>query len=239
LAERLTVEFGKGFSETSLKLMRIFYLQNQNRISQTLSDQFNLQAKFSTASKRQTVSDLFGIAPVPTGNSRMSNKLKKLMGESGSTLTRYFTLSWSHYVLLLGIKNADERSFYEIEANQQNWTVRELKRQFDSGLYERLALSRDKAGIRRLALEGQIVSHSRDLLKEPLVLEFLGLDERTRYSDSDLESAIISQTEQFLLEMGKAFFSRHGRSVSHLTKSTSSWTWFSTTVCCDATCCSI
>jgi predicted nuclease of restriction endonuclease-like (RecB) superfamily len=118
---------------------------------------------------------------------------------------RPFALSWSHYVFLLGVKNADERSFYEIEATNQNWTVRELKRQFNSGLYERLALSRDKEGIRRLAQEGQIVAKASDLFKEPLVLEFLGLDERSRYSESDLESAIISQIERFLLEMGRGF----------------------------------
>jgi hypothetical protein len=81
---------------------------------------------------------------------------------------RPFSLRWSHYVFLLGIKKADERDFYEIEVTSQNWTVRELKRQFDSGLYERLALSRDKDGIRQLAQQGQIVSRPQDLLKEPL-----------------------------------------------------------------------
>ena len=84
-------------------------------------------------------------------------------------------------------------------------TVRELKRQFDSGLYERLALSRDKDGIRQLAQQGQIVSRPQDLLKEPLVLEFLGLSEQARYSESDLEGAIISQIKHFLLELGKGF----------------------------------
>ena len=116
-----------------------------------------------------------------------------------------FTLSWSHYVCLLGIKNPEERSFYEIEATNQNWAVRELERQFDSSLYERLALSRDKAGIRKLAQKGQIVTQPKDLLKQPLVLEFLGIDEQTRYSESDLESAIITQIEKFLLELGKGF----------------------------------
>jgi predicted nuclease of restriction endonuclease-like (RecB) superfamily len=83
--------------------------------------------------------------------------------------------------------------------------VRELKRQYDSGLYERLALSRDKRGIRRLAREGQKVAQARDVLKEPLVLEFLGLSENARYSESDLETAIINRIEQFLLELGKGF----------------------------------
>ena len=84
---------------------------------------------------------------------------------------RQFSLNWSHYVFLLGIKKTDERDFYEIEATSQDWTVRELKRQFDSGLYERMALSRDKDGIRQLAQQAQIVSWPQDLLKEPLVLE--------------------------------------------------------------------
>jgi predicted nuclease of restriction endonuclease-like (RecB) superfamily len=128
------------------------------------------------------------------------------IGQSMSgQLTRLFTLSWSHYVFLLRIKNPGERSFYEIEAAAQNWTVRELRRQFDSGLYERLALSRDKEGIRRLATEGQTVQHPRDLLKDPLILEFLGLEDRSRYSESDLESAIIGRLEHFLLELGKGF----------------------------------
>jgi predicted nuclease of restriction endonuclease-like (RecB) superfamily len=116
-----------------------------------------------------------------------------------------FRLSWTHYIFLMGIKNPEERSFYEIESADQDWTLPELRRQFDSGLYERLALSRDKEGILRLAKEGQVVARPDDLLKEPFVLEFLGLSEQARYSESDLEAAIISRLEQFLLELGKGF----------------------------------
>jgi len=141
-----------------------------------------LPAKSSSGEKGQILSDQFTLAP-----------------------SRPFTLSWTHYVFLLGIKNPDERSFYEIEATGQNWAVRELKRQFDSGLYERIALSRDKKGIRQLARKGQIVSEPKDVLKEPLVLEFLGLSEQARYSESDLETAIINRIEHFLLELGKGF----------------------------------
>jgi len=81
----------------------------------------------------------------------------------------------------------------------------ELKRQYDTSLYERLALSRDKKSIRSLAREGQIITRPEDLLKEPLVLEFLGLNDKDKYSESDLETAIINRIEQFLLEMGKGF----------------------------------
>jgi len=105
----------------------------------------------------------------------------------------------------MGIKDDGERSFYEIEAANSGWSLRELKRQFNSGLYERLALSRDQDGVRKLAAEGQIISRPEDLLKEPYVLEFLGLDEKARYSESDLETAIIDRLEHFLLELGKGF----------------------------------
>jgi predicted nuclease of restriction endonuclease-like (RecB) superfamily len=191
LAERLTAEFGRGFSTSNLAYMRSFYLFYQDRppIFQSM------------------------IGKLPNTKKLQSPIAKSPTDEIGQTLTdqfpitqpRPFTLSWTHYVFLLGIKNPDERSFYDIEAAQQDWTVRELKRQFDSSLYERLALSRDKKGIRKLAEVGQIVAKPGDILKEPLVLEFLGLDERERYSESDLESAIIDQIERFLLELGKGF----------------------------------
>ena len=185
LAERLTAEFGHGFSLSNLKLMRQFFVQFRDRadqIGQTASSQFK-------QTKSQTVSGQFP----------QSIESPKPLDQQP------FSLSWSHYVFLLGIKNPDERRFYEIEATSQNWTLRELKRQFDSSLYERLALSRDKEGIRQLAQQGQLVSQPKDLFKEPLVLEFLGLGEQVRYSESDLESAIISQIEHFLLELGKGF----------------------------------
>ena len=189
LAERLTGEFGRGFSLSNLKSMRQFYLQNQDRIGQSMTGQFIAPAI------GQSATDQFSALEI----------LQSLTGKPAPPPRRPFTLSWTHYVFLLRIKDPNERSFYEIEAAGQNWTVRELRRQFDSGLYERLALSRDKEGIRRLAREGQTVAQASDLLKEPLVLEFLGLDERTRYSESDLESAIIGQIERFLLELGKGF----------------------------------
>jgi predicted nuclease of restriction endonuclease-like (RecB) superfamily len=103
------------------------------------------------------------------------------------------------------IDNADERRFYEVEAEQNQWTVRELRRQIDSSLYERLALSRDKEGIRRVAAEGQVVTRAADLIKDPLVLEFLGLDEEPRHSEEALESALIDKLQTFLLELGKGF----------------------------------
>ena len=116
-----------------------------------------------------------------------------------------FTLSWSHYVLLMTIRDPDERAFYEIETSNQGWSLSELKRQKASALYERLALSRDKQGIRKLAAEGQVITRPEDVLREPYVLEFLGLNERSGYSETDLEMAIIDHLEHFLLELGKGF----------------------------------
>ncbi|MDP3041721.1 MAG: PDDEXK nuclease domain-containing protein [Candidatus Omnitrophota bacterium] len=188
LAMKLTMEFGDGFSKRNLEYMRKFYLTYPDRagqIAQTLSAQFE---------KRQM---LFG-------------KLQKTQ-TSPAQLFQYkimsckFTLSWSHYVFLVGIDNISERSFYEIEAVAQNWSLRELKRQFNSSLYERLALSRGKKEVRKLSKKGQLVEKPHDLLKNPYVLEFLGLKEGSKYSESDLESAIIDKIEEFLLELGKGF----------------------------------
>jgi predicted nuclease of restriction endonuclease-like (RecB) superfamily len=122
-----------------------------------------------------------------------------------AALRERFTLGWSHYVQLLTVSDEAERRFYEIEAQVNNWGVRELKRQIASSLFERLALSRDKAQIAALAQEGQIITRAQDIIKNPYVLEFLDLPEIPGYSEHELESAIISRLEQFLLELGKGF----------------------------------
>lgn len=114
-------------------------------------------------------------------------------------------LSWTHYLVLIRIENPDERSFYEIECLANNWSVRELQRQFDSALYERLALSRDKEGVKLLAEQGQIIQKPLDFLKDPYILEFLDLPELHQYSELELETAIIDKLEHFLLELGKGF----------------------------------
>lgn len=116
-----------------------------------------------------------------------------------------FQLSWSHYLLLMRIKNEDERSFYEIEAAKSNWSVRVLQRQYNSSLYERLALSRNKADVLRLASEGNVITKPQDIVKQPTVLEFLGLEEKSKYLESDLETAIIDKLQKFLLELGKGY----------------------------------
>jgi predicted nuclease of restriction endonuclease-like (RecB) superfamily len=185
LSVRLTGEFGRGFSEDNLALMRKFYLVFTDRfqISETVSRKLENRGKLQ--------SPFAELVPV-----EISEKPSRKSP---------FILSWSHYVLLLTIKDADERSFYEIESTNENWSLSELKRQKAAALYQRLALSRDKAGVKRLAEKGQIITKPEDVLKEPYVLEFLGLDEQAGYSESDLESAIITHLGRFLLELGKGF----------------------------------
>lgn len=180
LSHRLTEELGRGFSKSNVEYMRRFYLEYREtvpQIAQTLSG--------------QSPENVTANAPIQRALS--------------ATLTTQFALSWSHYVFLLTINNRDERRFYEIEARENQWSLSELKRQFNSGIYERLALSRDKKGVRALAQKGHVIEKPGDLLKDPYILEFLGLHEETRYSESDLESAIIDKLGAFLLELGKGF----------------------------------
>lgn len=117
-----------------------------------------------------------------------------------------FKLSWSHYLFLCRLKSPQERDFYEIEAAQNFWNLEEMQRQFNSSLYERLVLSTDKEKIKELSTQGQIIKQPKDLIKDPYILEFLGLEEKPQYSESDLETAIINKIETFILELGRGFF---------------------------------
>jgi predicted nuclease of restriction endonuclease-like (RecB) superfamily len=180
LSKQLIEEFGRGYSVDNLQWMRKFYLMFQKRISQEMN---------GTSGKYETLSRISVEDPNYETLSRNS----------------VFTLSWSHYIQLMKIDDDNERNFYEIEATQNNWSVRELSRQFNSALYERLALSKDKDDIKQLAQKGQIVEKPTDLLKSHYVLEFLDLKQDHRYSESDLETEIINKLEHFMLELGKGF----------------------------------
>lgn len=153
LSERLTKDFGKGFSVENLDRMRFFYRTYSN---------------------------------------------------SSTPLTN-FELSWSHYLFLMRIENPEERKFYEIECKNSNWSLRELRRQFDSALYERLALSKNKDGVKQLSQKEIVVAKPEDIVKDPYILEFLGLPEKSEYSESDLEQKLIDKLEKFLLELGKGY----------------------------------
>ena len=151
LSQKLTNEFGKGFSTRNLRTMRKFYLMYP--IWQTVSSK----------------------------------------------------LSWSHYLELIKIEEKPKRNFYLNECINSRWSVRELQRQKNSLLYERLVLSVNKEKIRELSEKGQILKTSKDLVKDPFVLEFLDIKENTNYLESDLEKNILKHLKEFLLELGKGF----------------------------------
>jgi len=151
LSVRLMNEFGRGFNQTNLKYMRLFYLKFQN--GHALRDE----------------------------------------------------LSWTHYRLLSGIEKEDARQFYVVEAINSRWSTRELERQINSLLYERIAMSKDKEKVRELSEKGHIIKHPEDIIKDPYVLEFLGVKDSKNFLEKDLEQLLIERLKDFLLELGKGF----------------------------------
>ncbi len=196
LSGRLTEKFGKGFSVENLDRMRYFYKTYSSSISSTSLTKFQ-NADNQAETKHSVPNNELVISESP---------LERHYSYSASTpFMPRFQISWSHYLVLMRIDNHQERSFYEIECAANNWSIKELKRQYHSSLYERLALSRNKDEVMKLACEGQTVSKPEDILKNPLTLEFLGIDEKDSWSETDLENAIITRLQQFMLELGKGF----------------------------------
>ncbi len=175
LSRRLGKRYGKGFSVTNLKYFRQFYLVYRDR-----SPQIGHAVR--------------GRLPMP-------------VDKSGHAMHDPFdpNLSWTHYRLLLKVENEHARSFYEIEAAKHRWSSRQLERQINSLLFERLLKSRDKEGLLQLATQGQVIEKPIDTIKDPYVLEFLDLPESHRLVESDLENALISYLQDFLLDLGTGF----------------------------------
>ncbi len=193
LSADLSEQFGKGFSRQNLQQMRAFFqLWPATLIPQTLP------ASSGPGGIRQTPSGESGrLAPI---RQTVSGELADL-----ASLGRRFPLSWSAYVRLLSVHNPQARAFYETEALRNGWSVRQLDRQISSQLYERTALSRDKTALLAeggTAAPGDVLS-AQGLMHDPLVLEFLGLEDR--YSESDLEAALVQHLADFLLELGDDF----------------------------------
>jgi predicted nuclease of restriction endonuclease-like (RecB) superfamily len=186
LSAYLTDRLGRGYSLSTLKNAKKFYLAYAPVVLKERPAE-------SAEGKGQTVFSL------------LDDPKKTQKGQTPFSQSYPFALGWSHYLILMRIDNPDERRFYEIEAARQQWSFRKLQREYGSSLYERLALSRDKDAVMKLATDGQTVDQPRDILKNPLVLEFLDMEERTGYSEDDLESAIIGKLQIFLLELGKGF----------------------------------
>lgn len=182
LSEYLTEQYGKGFSVVNLKSIRKFYQVYSPSIGQSLTALSESNEKFDS------------LISVFDANA-----------QKGQSLSAQFKLSWTHYQNLMRIENEAARRFYEIETVNQQWSVRQLQRQIGSSLYERLGLSRDKGKVMALANEGQTVESPRDIFKSPYVLEFTGLEERSEYSETELEQALIYNLQKFLLELGKGF----------------------------------
>lgn len=188
LSERLANRFGSGWSYETLAACKKFFLV----YSDSVTTGYKIQGKkayqrFANAVNADT-----------SQNSQEEKCNQRLQNPK-------FSLSWSHYLILMRIDNPDARSFYEIECTLQQWSKRQRSRQVGSSLYERLALSRNKDEVMRLAREGQTIEKPSDIIKNPLTLEFLGLKPEATYTESKLENAIIGKMQQFLLELGKGF----------------------------------
>lgn len=199
LSKVLTKEFGKGFSSTNLKQMRQFYLIYS--IGQTPSDESE-NAKSLTVSR---ISEKANQQTLSAGSKISKPSSAESENDISETTSWNFNLSWSHYLKLMRIDDENERKFYEIEAYKNNWSVRELQRQFDSALYTRLVLSRDKEKVKELSEKGLVIEKPKDAIKDPYILEFIGLPEHASYSENDLEQELINKLEHFLLELGNGF----------------------------------
>lgn len=203
ISARLRKDYGGGYSVDNLEFFRRFYLEYSNLISEATYRKSE-GTVISDAMRRKLT--------VPAGQPVL---------QIGHTVSDQFrnpgilhsNLSWTHYRTLLRVDKAEARAFYEIEAIKNNWAARELERQINSLLYERLALSTDKKGLMRLATKGHIIQKPEDVFKDPVVMEFLGLPESPKLVETDLEQALINNLQSFLLELGKgfAFISRQER----------------------------
>lgn len=190
VAARLSSRFGKGFSLANLKRMKQFYVAFPRGSALPADD----------AEKGSTVLSLsLGTDEGERGATPSS------LSDRAATALFPALLGWSHYLALLRVQSPQARSFYEIEAARESWSVRELERQIASLLFERLAMNRDPEQILALSRQGQQIALPGDVIKDPFVLEFLDLKEKPTALERDLEQAIIDRLEEFLLEMGKGF----------------------------------
>ncbi|MBA4348636.1 MAG: DUF1016 domain-containing protein [Thermodesulfovibrio sp.] len=187
LSKDLTKQFGKGWGESHLRAVRQFYL-----IYKDIENRYTLcseSGKHDETNIRHTLCSELVAA--------------KLQTLSGELFSKVFLLSWSHYRLLMRLDEPFKREFYETECITGNWSVRQLDRQIQSMLYERTALSKRKLTVIAKAHEKPVTLKPEDEIRDPYILEFLGL--RDEYSESQLEEALIRHLEHFLLELGNGF----------------------------------
>lgn len=237
LAKRLRRDFGGGYGLSQLKDCRAFYLTYGRLLDRPKGHALRgllADVGKSHAVRGLSASDLLGESGLPpdaveaksataarksnAANALSALNIEALIGyaprsQSWSPGLLHPNLSWTHYRTLMRVDRLDARAFYEIEAIKNNWSARELERQINSLLFARLARSKDKAGLMKLATKGQEIATPADVFKDPVVIEFLGLPESPRLVESELEQALINNLQTFLLELGKgfAFLSRQER----------------------------
>ncbi len=196
LSGKLKRQYGAGYSVDNLEWFRLFYQTYPHLLDAFISD----------SSRRIS------------GGSPISDALRRISAETSND--RQWepgqlspNLSWTHYRRLTRIESLQARCFYEIESIKNSWAARELERQINSLLYERIAMSKDKEGVVKLAAKGQEIACPSDIFKDPVIIEFLGLPESERLVESSVEQGLIDNLQQFLLELGKgfAFLSRQER----------------------------
>ena len=206
LSKSLTREIGKGFSRSQLQMMRLFYIwfqMDNEQIRLTVSGKSANQKSLTASGKSKAVLTVSG----------QSKKPEKAVG-----LTVSNQLSWSHYYELLKCNDEMEIGFYQQTAINEGWSVRELRRQMDTALFERIALSKNAKGVMKLAAKGQIIESETDIAKDPYILEFLNIPEHYSYTEmflnipehysyteKHLEQNIIDNLQRFILELGKGF----------------------------------
>jgi predicted nuclease of restriction endonuclease-like (RecB) superfamily len=230
ISQKLSKDFNKGWSVRQLEYCRAFYLNypvllgdgdKSNAVRSIYLSPPIPHALRSKSSESVMIHAVGQISKTPRQNLGSKESLHALGGELlGPEITQPWepgrlspNLSWTHYRTLLRVDSPEDRAFYEIEAIKNNWSSRELECQISSLLFERLAKSRDKAGLMKLATQGQEIATPTDVFKDPVVIEFLGLPESPRLVETDLEQALINNLQAFLLELGKgfAFISRQQR----------------------------
>ncbi len=194
----VVVEVNNTLLNTYMEIGRLLVNNNLSFTSEDTSKEKSLRALSKELTKR------FGKG---FSKSNLNNMINFYL-EYNSVQTLSGQLTWSHYCELLSISDKDKRRFYEIECTKAKWSVRELRRQISSSLFERILLSNgntNKERVLELALKGNEIEKPQDIIKDPYVFEFLGLPEDKPMLESDLEEALTRQIEKFLLELGKGF----------------------------------
>lgn len=189
LSTRLTERYGRGFSTTNLRYFRTFYSVYHDRVPEIR----HIECGELSQGKKHHIQS--GVLEDMSFAARQADKKPGFSPELG----------WSHYRALMNVAHKNERLFYEIEAGKEQWDVERLKHQIHTFLFARLLKSRDKKGLLSLASKGQIVKEPSDIIKNPYILDFLGLPDSECFHEAKLEEAIISNLQSFILELGKGF----------------------------------